>query len=756
MFLKKTNIFFLTMLLWLGACSTYKYGRTPQSVNAPSANCQNLLEEVLEFKMVKMLKDLTPTKRYPKGFRKAGKNHLQYGFESEYTLDEIGDLLKFYAPEASLISRSEWNSLTKAKKIEWVKNNISEVFPTTRQEGGLVLINRTKEFSFLPKRLIRDETGNIEIVLPPYDSLEEWYKVVNTINKNMGAGSMQATISVPRKAFFLETDESTEIYKRNMGYLSFYSDYDAFEKLILGNDRWLESQDRRVARSFEHPFLGPMNKRKHLKLKQYLKANAEGDMYDAEAKEFVSGSDASFKYFGGTAYRPDIASPDRVVVEVRDAHNKFNLLFNKVLRSTYHLMDDRADFAAMSALKPFDADSTFELFPKYVQAELKKVFPNKAKPGIDYNADELATLEVAKNFAYPLRDWSVHTRLMSNKELDQTVKEAQTRYMEQIKQIMKSHRDGALNSDQAAVKVQGALVTFAEESKLRNAFVDMEERFLAKGQDAEDFGKLIKDVGIKAGPLKEFFPETMKTGDPMARMKEFATLYPKNVKIVEGVTFKLNSKSSKKSILAISLEGLDESEKEKLLAHYYQYFSYDAVSFPLGERGGHLYSRVGNHTLDYIGSVDPSDYRFPSGERLESFLFLKPEEHLNLRTYIDNGIKNGDKVVGDFDYDGSGLRDTNGSLSNNRVKGDSSGHNCTSWICTAPVGQKKTTIYQLAGAKKTDEIHTNPGWWSNWLTAAAPEERSPFAVYMTNGSLEDALKNRLDSKKNFDWDFDLH
>jgi len=755
MLLKKTNVFILAMLLWLGACSTNQYGRVPQSV-APSANCQSLLEEVLEFKTVRMLKDLTPTKRYPKGFRKSGKNHLQYGFESEYTLDEIGDLLKFYAPDRSLISKSEWESLSKAKKVQWVKDNIKEVFPTTREEGGLVLINRTKEFSFLPKRLIRDETGNIEIVLPPYDSLEEWYKVVNTINKNMGTGSMQATISVPRKAFFLEAEESSEVYKRNMGYLSFYSDYDAFEKLILGNDRWLENQDRRVARSFEHPFLGPMNKRKYTKLKQYLKANADGEMYDAEAKEFVSGSDASFKYFGGTAYRPDIASPDRVVVEVRDAHNKFNLLFNKVLRSTYHLMDDRADFAAMSALKPFDADSTFELFPKYVQAELKKVFPNKAKPGIDYNADELATLEVAKNFSWPMRDWSLHTRLMSNKELDQTVKEAQARYLDQIKQIMKSHRDGAIDTDQAAVKVQGALVTFAEESKLRNAFVEMEERLLSKGQDAEEFGKLIKDVAVKAGPLKEFFPSTMKTGDPIARMKEFASLYPGNVKIINDVNFKLNSRSSKRSVLAISFSGMSDQQKSKFLDDYYRYFAYDSVSFPLGESPGHLYSRVGNHTLDYIGSVDPSDYRLPSSERLESFLFLKPEEHLNLRTYIDNGMKDGDKVVGDFDYDGSGLNSTNGKLTDNRVKDSNSGHNCTSWICTAPIGQKKTTLFEIAGAKKSDEVHTNPGWWSNWLAAVTPVDRSPFAVYMTNEPLSDALKDRLTAQKNFNWDFDPH
>ncbi|GAB4010939.1 MAG: hypothetical protein Fur0010_04460 [Bdellovibrio sp.] len=752
-----TNTIF-ALALFLSSCSSYYPKRDIASEFAPAANCQEMLVDVLEFNIVKMAKDLVPTKRYPKGFRKTGKNHLQYGFESEYSLDQIEGILKFYSPERNLISKTDWESLSSAQKSNWVKDHINELFPNDRTEGGLVLTKRGKEFEFLPKRLIRDETGNIEIVLPPYDTLEEWYKAVTIINKNFGEGSMQATVSVPRKAFFLEESEATETFKRNIGFLSFYSDYDAIEKLTLGYERWLESNEKRVARSFEHPFLGPMNKQKYNKLKQYLRANADGEMYDEQAKEFVSGSDASFKYFGGTAYRPDIASPDRVVVEVRDAHNKFNLLFNKVLRNTHHLMNDRSEFSAFSKLKPFDADKTFETLPKYVQNGLKQVFPNRAKPGIDYTKDELSSLEVAKNFSWPLRDWSQHFQIISNKDLEQTVSEAQARYLERLKQITRGLR-GDADKEKAAVEIQGALVTFVEESGLRTAFLDIEERIIAKTSSGkEDFSKLIKQVSITSGPIKNFFPSKMKTGSPQARMKEFASLYPLNVKVIEEVTFELESKKAKKSLLVISLNNLSEEVKQKLLKDYYEYFSYDTVSFPLGESGGHLYSRVGKKTLDYIGSVTPNDYRFPSSERLESFLFLTPEEHLNLRTYIDNGIKDSNELLGDFDYDGSGQLATNATLTNNRLRTNDSyrGHNCTSWICTAPIGQKKKTMYELAGATKRNDVHTNPGWWSNWLTAVTGQERSPFAVYMTNEPLKDALSQRLNTKKVFNWDFDRH
>lgn len=756
--ISKINTLLITIAFLLSACSTSNVSRHIASDLVPSANCQEMLVDIIEFNVVKMAKELKPTKRYPKGFRKTGNNHLQYGFESEYTLDQLSGILKVYAPDRSLISKSAWDRLSEAKKVQWVKDNIKELFPDNRTDGGLVKVNTSKQFDFLPKRLIRDETGNIEIVLPPYNTLEEWYQSVSIINKNFGEGSMQATISVPRKAFFLEEAEASETFNRNLGFLSFYSDYDAIEKLTLGHERWLESQEKRVARSFEHPFLGPMNKQKYSKLKQYLRANADGELYDESAQEFVSGSDASFKYFGGTAYRPDIAAPERVVVEVRDAHNKFNLLFNKVLRNTHHMMNDRSEFAAFARLKPFDADQSFETLPKYVQNSLKQIFPNKAKPGIDYTKDEIASLEVAKNFSWPMRDWSAHLRLLSNKELDQTVRDAQARYLERLKQITRGMNSDS-DKDKAAVEIQGALVTFIEESGLRNAFLEVEERIIAKSNNSgEDFSKLIKQVSVTSGPIKAFFPSKMKSGSPMARMKEFASLYPSNVKIVENVTFELDAKRSKKSVLAISLSGLSENAKDKLLKDYYEYFSYDSVSFPLSERAGHLYSRVGNKTLDYIGSVDPSDYRFPSSERLESFLFLTPEEHLNLRTYIDNGIKDSDKLLGDFDYDGSGQLATNATLTNNRLKGrdTSKGHNCTSWICTAPIGPKKKTMYEIAGAAKRNDVHTNPGWWSNWLTAATSNERSPFAVYMTNEPLKDSLSRRINNQKVFEWDFDRH
>jgi hypothetical protein len=251
-----------------------------------------------------------------------------------------------------------------------------------------------------------------------------------------------------------------------------------------------------------------------------------------------------------------------------------------------------------------------------------------------------------------------------------------------------------------------------------------------------------------------FLPATTIAGPLTKRMEAFAKLYPENVTFIDQVTFQQNRRTGKKKVMMISLAGLSQTKKEALRKDYLKYFSDGTISFPLGESAGHLYTRLGAKTKDFISSVDTSAYRLPSSERLETLMELTPAEFQRTQTYVKNSMKDLDKTIGGFDYDGVKGK-TEGKIDANKPVDSSQGHNCTSWICTAPVGDKGESLYRLAGATMANEVHTNPGWWSSWLAAGAESNRVPVVVYWTDQPIKDAKAARIQRGK-FSWNFDLH
>ena len=226
--------------------------------------------------------------------------------------------------------------------------------------------------------------------------------------------------------------------------------------------------------------------------------------------------------------------------------------------------------------------------------------------------------------------------------------------------------------------------------------------------------------------------------------------------MVDDVIFKLTqgfNAEKKRKVLAISLDGLSEEEQTRLLTDYLNAMASGTVSFPLGTRGGHLYTRYGNKTFDSIFSVSMKDYRFGS-ERLETVLSLTPEEEARIRFYIDNATQNYAGALSRWHLDGppSGTRL---KLFDNGPVVAAEGHNCTSWLCTAPIGDESKPVFELVRAAREWNIHTNPGWWTSYLAARAPRERVPFVVYVSPGKMEDVL-NKVQSNKEFVWDFNLH
>lgn len=73
--------------------------------------------------------------------------------------------------------------------------NTKALAPTLRIPAGLVRLSTAP--GFLPDRLIRDETGNWEIIGPVTDDFEEMETQMRTVEAAVAAGSYQAHVAVP-------------------------------------------------------------------------------------------------------------------------------------------------------------------------------------------------------------------------------------------------------------------------------------------------------------------------------------------------------------------------------------------------------------------------------------------------------------------------------------------------------------------------------------------------------------------------------
>jgi hypothetical protein len=401
---------------------------------------------------------------YPIGLSAAPKTnkHIMFGFESEYTLSTTGPLLRIYMPRAEFgISREQWLSKTDAERIAWLKEYFAgrKVFS---KDSGLTLIETVPGMEFLPKEPIKDDTGNLEIVLDPVNEFATFYKQVHTINTTFGPGSMQAMVSSPKESFFHDNGK--------LGFFTVMGEADALQKLRGGTDRYLKDPTKDVAKSFTHPFLGPLIKHKQGWLKKYLSGNAHGKLFSKASLKKVVYSEDSFKYTGTSAYRPDIGGSERVSIEVRDAHVNEAQLLEKVERiiAVYTRGTDRFEpFAKTSSL---DTREVFEAMPEKAKTLLKTLFPAKIKVDENFNAEEVFTQEVYRNFSYPMRNWTPFLSLMGKKNYVAEVKVQQKIYLQKLQNIADALNAGTITKEEASRQVQGALTIFVKDSALNEHF----------------------------------------------------------------------------------------------------------------------------------------------------------------------------------------------------------------------------------------------------------------------------------------------
>lgn len=271
--------------------------------------------------------------------------------------------------------------------------------------------------------------------------------------------------------------------------------------------------------------------------------------------------------------------------------------------------------------------------------------------------------------------------------------------------------------------------------------------------------KMLKDVDYSKSELN-------------IRIQELIAKYPDHVALVENVaiqnmesyhnwnTGRLVKRvsdiglSGTNNILVVSIKNLEGQSLDQFKNDYINAITFNTVSFPLSSDAGHLYTRFGGKTYDFMGTVSASDY-YISESRLEPVILLTNKEFHNFSNYIQSVQKNKNNL-GNFEYAGVIQVDKSNVFTNKA--GRANGHNCTSWIVTARIGENGETLKEIAGARAHQDIGTNPGWWSNYLNTVANRDRVPFSVYFTG---EKDLKATIKSIKKksgakLEWNFGVH
>jgi hypothetical protein len=237
---------------------------------------------------------------------------------------------------------------------------------------------------------------------------------------------------------------------------------------------------------------------------------------------------------------------------------------------------------------------------------------------------------------------------------------------------------------------------------------------------------------------------------------------PGHMAWVEDVRFRLHVAGEKKKtgrrLLVISTHGMGEEEKAALRARYLASFAHGWVSFPLKERGKHLMTRIDGRIFNYgrafvnwIPQFRTKAYKLPRARTLEVMVRLTPAEHENLQAYLRNIKRSRRRTIGPFTMEGHQY--SRGRIDDNRtLRG---GHNCSSWIAFAPIADGGQSLMEALGGSREVEVGTNPGWWTNWLAAAAPAARVPFVLHWTPLPLGEALAG-ISPSQNFKWDFNRH
>lgn len=671
--------------------------------------------------------------------RTAGKE-FQFGFESEYMTLELSRVVDHYGPAADAgLSKETWLAMPASERLQWVQAK-SKSIPFGSKDPVLVRLDKNPDLDFLPSELIRDDTGNVEFVLPPVSKFETWERQLKWINRHFGTGSMQAMVSQPKETFFpTSAPLSAVALKENKGYFNAIHEADVLSRMAAGAEKYNADNSKEVLRPFLHPYLGPMVQFRHKKMIETLEEVSAGKVLNAEETAAIIKLEHSFKYVGSNSYRPDIAGATRASQEARDAHKDEALLIERAARTVFFGQKGRGPFIGMANIKVLDTKVDFEKFPREIQDFLKTIFPVKSPKKFEFEKARLVH-ETYRNFAYPLKSWRPTLQGLDRMDLVKTVSQAQEIYVARLAEIHTMLKENRITVEQARADVQGALANFALDSRLHEAFVKFQNELPRK---------MIDNAAALAIPRRSL----------ELRLASLMSKWPNNIKVMPGVTFKYKDPGQKTSadrdVLLISTEGLSAGQLKALEQDYLDAVTMQTLTFPLKERASHTLVQFegtvynfGYFPTQHFSKFRIGDYKAASSRRIEPIILLNRFEERNMRDYIQNIKDNKKAVLGKFNLEGD--PNTNGRLTDNKSP---CGNNCTTWITRAPIGKNQEALVELMGGEKTVPwIQQNPGWFGSWAVATAKQERMPFVALWTPKSLAKAMKSEF-TENSLTWDF---
>ena len=410
---------------------------------------------------------------YAKGVdSKNPDTHFQFAYESEYLLNvqESARLLRDYKPQD--ISLAEWQGYTDEQRVGWLKIRFPHK-PELPSETGLKKINH--DLPFMPDELIVDSTGNVEIVLMPFDTFAQWSDAIDKIVTRYGRGSQQAMVSKHSSSY------SQANLQQHLGWLIFSNQFDMFQKLKAGWERYQKDPTKLSVQSFDHPFVGPMTRLKRETMQTYLSSTANGEVLSQDQKNYVRRNDASFKFTGGPSYRPDIAGPVRWSWELRSSHKDVEDLKSKMLRDVAAHVRGLEIYERFAQMQPFDSIESFERLSDASQALLKSLFPSKADPRIAYDPKEHLALETFRNFALPVSGFAGFPEALGRtpaevEALRSSIRVAAVEYTNALSRIAANYAAGQLTPELARAEIMGQIGKFAIDSGLVDAFEAMSRK----------------------------------------------------------------------------------------------------------------------------------------------------------------------------------------------------------------------------------------------------------------------------------------
>jgi phosphoglycolate phosphatase-like HAD superfamily hydrolase len=544
-----------------------------------------------------------------------GEGTMGFGFEAEYEIAAADALLQLYHPEpASGISESDWHHWSASRRADWVFAQ----FPEPHSEEFDLPLRRNQrapELDFLPAGLFVDSDGHIEVVSAPTDDLASMWNQIERLEHVCGPPLLQVTISVPSHSILGDPSSLAALD----GYLSFHHFLDTLERMDVGHVHYLENPERDVLLPFFHPWLGPMTGGKHRFMRQYLEANARGHRLDEKWVRLVDRAFSSFKYINGSAYRPALAGPDRIAIEIRDAHRNKALLAQRVSRHATSLLSGLEPYACFSVTWAFDSETDYERIPAEVRRMLETVISTRERPEIDhmYSDYDRVALQVYRNFALPLKDYSDVEVALGDKPGAQELLEAQLSYQSRLLRLARDLE--TKGSERVRREVQGALVCFADESGLLARLRAFSQKCLSRPAAREAAARVHSFL-----PLMRAVPPTAWSGSLQKRLERLQKRWPKQVLWLPVVSFFTRSAEAiQRPLLLLSVHGLSPGEVSRLRADYLHAVASGTLGVRATDRGS-LELRFGKNVYSPgTWANEESPYEpFSVGAGMESMLRL--------------------------------------------------------------------------------------------------------------------------------------